>query len=112
VALSTGGTAITLRGRVGDVPIMGAGLYAGKYGAAAATGTGERIVEVGLARTVHGWLSVGMTAEAAAKKAVDVLRGKDIGIIVITRDAMAAAGDREMAWAARESGSPSWQEPR
>jgi L-asparaginase / beta-aspartyl-peptidase len=112
VALSTGGTSITLRGRVGDVPILGAGLYAGKYGAAAATGTGERIVEVGLARTVHGWLSVGMTADAAAKKAVDVLRGKDIGIIVITRDAMAAAGDREMAWAARESGSPSWQEAR
>ena len=112
VALSTGGTAITLRGRVGDVPIMGAGLYAGKYGAAAATGTGERIVEVGLARSVHGWLAVGMKADSAAKKAVDILRGKDIGIIVITRDEMAAAGDREMAWAARESGSQTWQEPR
>src|SRR5207302_2003997 len=28
-ALSTGGTSITLRGRVGDVPILGAGIYAG-----------------------------------------------------------------------------------
>jgi isoaspartyl peptidase/L-asparaginase-like protein (Ntn-hydrolase superfamily) len=53
VALSTGGTAITLRGRVGDVPIYGAGLYAGKFGASAATGTGERIVEAGLGRKVH-----------------------------------------------------------
>jgi isoaspartyl peptidase/L-asparaginase-like protein (Ntn-hydrolase superfamily) len=112
VALSTGGTAITLRGRVGDVPILGAGLYTGKHGAIAATGTGERIIEVGLARTVHGWLSVGTSAEWAAKKAVDVLRGKDIGIIVITRDGMAAAGDREMAWAARESGEATWNEPR
>jgi L-asparaginase / beta-aspartyl-peptidase len=111
VALSTGGTAITLRGRVGDVPILGAGLYAGQNGAIAATGTGERIVEVGLARSVHGWLSVGLTADAAAAKAVDVLRGKDIGIIVITRDGMAAAGDREMAWAARENGETTWQEP-
>lgn len=111
VALSTGGTSITLRGRVGDVPILGAGLYAGKHGAIAATGTGERIVEVGLARSVHGWLSVGTNADSAAKKAVDVLRGKDIGIIVITRDGMAAAGDREMAWAARESGAATWLEP-
>ena len=111
VALSTGGTSITLRGRVGDVPILGAGLYAGKFGAIAATGTGERIVEVGLARSVHGWLSIGTNAESAAKRAVDVLRGKDIGVIVITRDGMAADGDREMAWAARESGSTTWSEP-
>ena len=45
VALSTGGTAVMLRGRVGDVPIYGAGLYAGPHGTAAATGTGERIME-------------------------------------------------------------------
>lgn len=112
VALSTGGTSITLRGRVGDVPILGAGLYAGKDGAAAATGTGERIVEANLARSVHGWLSIGATADVAAKRAVSILRGKDIGIIVITRDGMAAAADREMAWAGREMGSPAWQEPR
>jgi isoaspartyl peptidase/L-asparaginase-like protein (Ntn-hydrolase superfamily) len=111
VALSTGGTALTLRGRVGDVPILGAGLFAGTSGAAAATGTGERIVEVGLARSVHEWLAVGMSAESAAKRAVDILRGKDIGIIVITRDGMAAAADREMAWAARESGATAWQGP-
>ena len=43
----------------GDVPIYGAGLYAGAHGAAAATGTGERIIEVLLAHTVHGWLAGG-----------------------------------------------------
>jgi beta-aspartyl-peptidase (threonine type) len=110
VALSTGGTAITLRGRVGDVPILGAGLYAGSFGAAAATGTGERIIEAGLARRIHDWLASGSTASAAAKRAVDLLRGKDIGVIVIARDALAAAADREMAWAAREEGSV-WTSP-
>ncbi|MDB4937081.1 MAG: peptidase asparaginase 2 [Labilithrix sp.] len=111
VALSTGGTAITLRGRVGDVPILGAGLYAGPYGAAAATGTGERIIELGLARSVHEHLASGMRAEDAAKRAVDALRGKDIGVIVIDRDSMAAAADRDMAWAAREAGASTWSGP-
>ena len=33
-----------LRGRVGDTPIIGAGLYAGPHGAVAATGDGEEIM--------------------------------------------------------------------
>jgi L-asparaginase / beta-aspartyl-peptidase len=111
VALSTGGTAITLRGRVGDVPILGAGLYASRDGAAAATGTGERIVEAGLARAVVDWLAAGATAEAAAKRAADMLRGSDIGIIVMSANEMAAAADRDMAWAAREAGSTTWRGP-
>ncbi|MEZ4255429.1 MAG: isoaspartyl peptidase/L-asparaginase [Polyangiales bacterium] len=37
-ALSTGGTSTTLRGRVGDVPILGAGLYASPSAAVACTG--------------------------------------------------------------------------
>jgi isoaspartyl peptidase/L-asparaginase-like protein (Ntn-hydrolase superfamily) len=111
VALSTGGTSITLRGRVGDVPILGAGLYAGPRGTAAATGTGERIVEAGLARAVYDWLAAGSSAEAAAKRAIDTLRGKDIGIIVMSESDMAAAADDQMAWAAREAGSTAWRGP-
>jgi hypothetical protein len=52
-----------------------------------------------------------MRADDAAKRAADTLRGKDIGVIVIDRDSMSAAADREMAWAARESGSPTWSGP-
>src|SRR5262249_5596659 len=44
MALSTGGTSLTLYGRVGDVPIYGAGGYAGPAGAVACTGDGELIV--------------------------------------------------------------------
>jgi isoaspartyl peptidase/L-asparaginase-like protein (Ntn-hydrolase superfamily) len=112
VALSTGGTAITLRGRVGDVPILGAGLFAGKYGAAASTGTGERIVEAGIARRVHEWLASGATAQEAATRAVDAVGPDDLAIIVIGAKSLAAgAGPRGMAWAGREAGSTEWHGP-
>ncbi len=112
VALSTGGTSITLRGRVGDVPILGAGLYADEHGAAACTGTGERIIEAGLGRATVGWLAEGAAPDEAARRAVDRIRPKsDIGVIVIGPDAMTAAADRQMAWAAREAGSKEWRGP-
>lgn len=107
-ALSTGGTSMTMRGRVGDVPIYGAGQYAGSYGAAAATGIGERIVEASLARTVHGWLAEGVSPREAADRAAALLHGKDIGIIVMGAEAMAAAGSEPFAWAGRQA-SEAWQ---
>jgi isoaspartyl peptidase/L-asparaginase-like protein (Ntn-hydrolase superfamily) len=111
VALSTGGTALTLRGRVGDVPILGAGLYAGPHGAVAATGTGERIVEAGLARKVHEWLTTGASAQGAGRRALDLVGPKNASLIVITPTEMYAATDAPMAWAGRESGSTVWQGP-
>jgi len=111
VALSTGGTAVTLRGRVGDVPILGAGLYAGPWGAVACTGTGERIVEAGTARAAYARLAGGAAPEDAAQAAVDELRGKDIGVIVIGVETLAAAADRPMAWAARTAGTTTYDGP-
>jgi L-asparaginase / beta-aspartyl-peptidase len=52
VALSTGGTGLTLYGRVGDVPIHGCGAYAGPAGAVACTGFGEEIIRHAMARLV------------------------------------------------------------
>lgn len=101
-----------MNGRVGDVPILGAGLYAGTSGAVATTGSGERIMDAGLSREVHRFLAEGQSAAEAARHGVDVLRGHGIGIIVISRDAMVADGDTPMAWAARESGSSEWLGPR
>jgi L-asparaginase / beta-aspartyl-peptidase len=111
VALSTGGTGIVLRGRVGDVPIYGAGLYAGPHGAAAATGTGERIIEKMLAHTVHGWLASGVPPRVAADRAIALIpKGGPTGIIVIGAAELAAAADARMAWAAREAGGH-WEGP-
>jgi L-asparaginase / beta-aspartyl-peptidase len=111
VALSTGGTAVMLRGRVGDVPIYGAGLYAGPHGAAAATGTGERIIEAMLAHTVHGWLATGTGAQPAAERAVGLVGEKGAtGMIVISPTELGAAAAHPMAWAGREADG-AWQGP-
>lgn len=112
VALSTGGTAMTLSGRVGDVPVYGAGLWAGPHGAIAATGEGERIIEAALAREMHGWLADGVSAEEATKRGVDLIREKGlIGVIVLDAVSMSADCTKEMSWSAREEGSTTWLGP-
>jgi len=51
-AVSTGGLWLKLPGRVGDAAVPGAGIWAdARHGAASATGIGEAIIRVGLART-------------------------------------------------------------
>ena len=66
----------------------------------------------GLARQVQSWLASGVAAQEAANRAVDAIRGKgDIGMIVISPVGLAAAADRPMAWAGRESGSREWRGP-
>jgi isoaspartyl peptidase/L-asparaginase-like protein (Ntn-hydrolase superfamily) len=112
VALSTGGTTITLLGRIGDVPILGAGLYTGPRGAVAATGTGERIIEATLSRRVYDWMAAGESPAVAAQRGVDELTNKGgIGLIVIGERDMTAKADRPMAWAARALGSGDWLGP-
>ncbi len=65
-ATSTGGTPRKLPGRVGDSPIIGAGAYAdNKLGAVSATGWGESIMKVLLARTVCDAFKIHSAMEAA-----------------------------------------------
>ncbi len=108
-ALSTGGWTIALRGRVGDVPIRGAGLFAGPMGAAAATGTGERIVdEMGAWQVVHR-ISEGQSPTQATQALVKAIKGTgSIGVIAPSATEIAASADRSMAWAAREQDSDQW----
>jgi L-asparaginase / beta-aspartyl-peptidase len=102
-ALSTGGIAIMLRGRVGDVPLFGAGLFVGPAAAVAATGVGERITEALLAHTVYGWIASGTPAQEAAQRGVDLIAAKaDTGLIVITPTSMGIAASAGMASAMRE----------
>jgi isoaspartyl peptidase/L-asparaginase-like protein (Ntn-hydrolase superfamily) len=90
---------------------MGAGLYAGAHGASAATGSGERIIDASLGIQVHRWLSEGASSAEAARRAVDLLRGHGIGVVVVGRRDLAADSDDPMAWAAREAGSRVWIGP-
>jgi isoaspartyl peptidase/L-asparaginase-like protein (Ntn-hydrolase superfamily) len=52
-ALSTGGTSLMMPGRVGDTPVLGAGIYAGAHGAVVCTGVGEEIVRRVVAFRCH-----------------------------------------------------------
>lgn len=103
-ALSTGGWTVVLRGRVGDVPIPGAGLYAGPHGAVAGTGRGEKIIDVQLARAVYAWLEAGVPAAEAVRRGV-ALAGGEAALIAITATEAVAAADPPMAWCTR-SGRP------
>lgn len=99
--LSTGGTSVTLYGRVGDVPIYGAGLFAGPAGAVACTGQGEEIIRQSLAKTVYLELERGTpAADAVARAAAGFDPRWDVGLIAVDRHGWGAAATLPMAHAA------------
>ena len=97
--LSTGGTAVTLYGRVGDVPVYGCGLYAGPAGAVACTGEGEEIIKRFMAHSVYEAMARGVTARLAIERAVLAFPAKfDLGLIAVDRTGWGVAANRPMAW--------------
>lgn len=68
---TTSGLAYKIHGRVGDSPIIGAGLFVdGEVGAACSTGTGELVIRIVGSHTVVELMRHGMEPEAACKEAV------------------------------------------
>jgi isoaspartyl peptidase/L-asparaginase-like protein (Ntn-hydrolase superfamily) len=106
--LSTGGTSLTLYGRVGDVPVYGAGLFAGQHGAVACTGEGEEIIRQALARTVYLAIEAGTPARDAVSRAVrEFPEDADVGLIAVDRFGWAVGANTEMAYGqASEAGEP------
>jgi len=71
-ACTTSGMAFKMRGRVGDSPIIGAGLFVdNEVGAATATGVGEEVVRTCGSHTVVELMRQGMKPEDACKKTVE-----------------------------------------
>lgn len=98
-ALSSGGTTTVLRGRVGDVPLPGCGLYAGAAGAVATTGDGEHIVRALLAYRAYGELERGRSPQQTVDWALNELADAvDIGVIVVDRTGFAGGARHGMAW--------------
>jgi len=101
-ALSTGGTGGSMPGRVGDVPLLGCGLFAGEHGAVVATGYGEAI-----AMNLTAFRAYQMLEKS--KKSREVLEevfswfdtSEDIGLLLVTRTDSAAGSNRSMAWSIR-----------
>lgn len=70
-ACTTSGMAFKMRGRVGDSPISGAGLFVdGEVGAATATGVGEECLRICGSHTVVELMRQGRTPEQACREAV------------------------------------------
>jgi L-asparaginase / beta-aspartyl-peptidase len=87
---STGGTCCKLPGRVGDSPLIGCGCYADREaGGASATGWGEAIMKIVMAKAAVDMLAGGSEPAAAAQACVDLLArktGGTGGIILIGRE--------------------------
>ena len=88
VAVSTGGTAGKLPGRVGDSPIIGCGAYADNaLGAAAATGSGEALMKVLFSKSACDLMAQGLSPQQAAEQVLGQLERKigptQAGIILV-----------------------------
>ncbi|MGI4742242.1 MAG: N(4)-(beta-N-acetylglucosaminyl)-L-asparaginase [Janthinobacterium lividum] len=69
---TTSGMGFKMRGRVGDSPLIGSGLYVdNEVGAAAATGQGEDVIRMAGAHTVVELMRQGLTPTAACRAAIE-----------------------------------------
>jgi N4-(beta-N-acetylglucosaminyl)-L-asparaginase len=77
-AVTTSGMAFKLHGRVGDSPIIGAGLFVdNEIGAATSSGTGEEVIRICGTHLVVEFMRQGLSPEMACKKAVERIVKRD-----------------------------------
>jgi N4-(beta-N-acetylglucosaminyl)-L-asparaginase len=77
-ACTTSGMAFKMHGRVGDSPIIGAGLYVdNEVGAATATGVGEEVIRIVGCHLVVELMRQGLEPEDACKEAVNRILKKN-----------------------------------
>ncbi|MFT3907870.1 MAG: N(4)-(beta-N-acetylglucosaminyl)-L-asparaginase [Ferruginibacter sp.] len=71
-AVTTSGMAFKVHGRVGDSPIIGAGLFVdNEVGAATSSGVGEEVIRICGTHLVVEFMRQGISPELACKKAVE-----------------------------------------
>ena len=103
-ASSTGGTISTLFGRVGDVPMLGGGIWAGARGGVAVTGDGDFLARRLLSHHVYRALEAGASPDAAVAEALSLFPDPvDVGVILLFDGRMAAGSRRGMAWGHAEA---------
>ena len=102
---STGGVSLKLPGRIGDSPILGAGLYAdNRMGAATATGVGEIAMRLVVSKSACDAMQ-SLTAQQAASqtiRTVTKLAGRGLGIVTLDRKGRygVAHNTPHLCWAA------------
>jgi len=77
-AVTTSGMAYKIHGRVGDSPIIGAGLFVdNEVGAATSSGLGEEVIRICGTHTVVEYMRNGLSPEQACKKACERIIKRD-----------------------------------
>jgi N4-(beta-N-acetylglucosaminyl)-L-asparaginase len=76
--VTTSGLAFKMRGRVGDSPVIGAGLFVdNEAGAATSSGVGEEVIRICGTHTVIEQMRFGRSPEAACREAVNRIVKRD-----------------------------------
>jgi N4-(beta-N-acetylglucosaminyl)-L-asparaginase len=96
---TTSGAGFKMRGRVGDSPIIGAGLFVdNEVGACTATGQGEDVIRVAGSHSVVELMRQGLSPEAACKKVIERIikikgtKAKDIQVAFLALNKKGQAG--------------------
>ncbi|TCZ73954.1 glycosylasparaginase [Flaviaesturariibacter aridisoli] len=99
-ACTTSGMAFKLRGRVGDSPIIGAGLFVdNEVGAATSSGVGEEVVRGCGSHTVVEYMRHGSSPDEACRKTVErmlrqrgnKLKDLQVGFVAVNRKGVVGA---------------------
>lgn len=97
-----------IRGRVGDSPLVGCGIYAGTAGAVVATGVGEEIIRRLLARQVYERMQDGLSAQKACEWGLAIFKNPSkalkkcynkvpVGIVAVNLSGYGIAATHQMA---------------
>jgi Asparaginase len=96
---TTSGMGFKMRGRLGDSPIIGAGLYVdNEVGACTATGQGEEVIRIAGSHTVVELMRQGLSPETACKRAIERIvrikknQVKDLQVAFLALDKKGRAG--------------------
>lgn len=87
-AASTSGWPGNLPGRVGDSPVVGAGVYANDIAGASCTGKGEQILRITMGRMAVFHVEQGLSVQQAAETVMSELRQKtsgEAGLILVDK---------------------------
>lgn len=93
-AVTTSGMGFKMRGRVGDSPIIGAGLFVdNEVGAATSSGLGEEVIRICGTHLVVEFMRQGYSPEQACKKAVERIinrnpekaKGMQVGFLALDK---------------------------
>jgi N4-(beta-N-acetylglucosaminyl)-L-asparaginase len=77
-AVTTSGMAFKIHGRVGDSPIIGAGLFVdNEAGAATSSGVGEEVIRICGTHLVVEYMHQGYSPEIACRKAIERIVKRD-----------------------------------